>query len=93
MINIGCPNMAMLIEMPLATYRGFMGRCLLESREYVLLKNSVIGHVPEFVRDGNVVEFFCTVDDAKLLLTRAKLFFPAAAPYIEEGLGGDEFFR
>jgi len=83
----------MLIEMPLATYRGFMGRCLLESREYEILKNSAIGHVPEFLRDGNVVEFFCAVDDAKLLLTRAKLFYPAAAPYIEEGLGDDEFVR
>jgi len=85
--------MAMLIKMPLATYRGFMGRCLLESREYEILKNSAIGHIPEFVRDGNVVEFFCTVDDAKLLLTRARSFFPDAAAFIEEGLNGDEFVR
>ena len=78
--------MAILIEMPLAVCRGFIGRCPLDSREYEILKNSVISHVPEYLREGNVVEFFCTVEDAELLLARAKSFYPAAASYIEEGI-------
>jgi hypothetical protein len=50
--------MAILIQMPLAVCRGFIGRCPLDSREYEILKNSVISHVPEYLREGNVVEFF-----------------------------------
>ena len=36
--------------------------------------------------DGNVAALYCSVDDAKLLLKRAKSFYPVAASYIEEGL-------
>ena len=75
-----------LIEMPLAVYHGFMGRCLLASREYAILKNSVINHVPEYLRDGNVVECLCTVEDAKLLLRHAKLFYPLASSHVEESI-------
>jgi hypothetical protein len=60
-----------LIEMPLAIYHGFMGRCLLDSRGYDILKNSVISHVPEYLRDGNVIECLCRVEDAKPLLSHA----------------------
>jgi hypothetical protein len=78
--------MAILIQMPLAVCRGFIGRCPLDSREYEILKNSVISHVPEYLREGNVVELFCNAKDAELLLARAKSFYPAAASYIEEGI-------
>jgi hypothetical protein len=73
--------MTVMIEMPLAVYQGLLGRCLLSSREYEILKNSVITHRPQ-----NMVEFLCGADDAKLLLTRAKLFYPVAASCIEEGI-------
>ena len=33
-----------------------------------------------------MVEILCELDDAKLLLNRAKLFYPAAVSYIEEGI-------
>jgi hypothetical protein len=78
--------MNVLIEMPLAIYQGFMGRCLLDSREYEILKNSVISHVPEYLRDGNVVECLCTVEDAKLLLAHAKRFYPVAGSHVEEAI-------
>ena len=78
--------MAVRIEMPLVIYHSFLGRCLLDSREYQILKNSVIGHVPEYLPDGNIVEFLCTIGDAKLILARARLFYPTAASYIEEGI-------
>src|SRR6266850_6490418 len=70
-----------LIKMPVAMQQEFLGRCLRSSREYEILKNSVITHRPE-----DMVEFLCGVDEAKLLLDRAKLFYPAAASCIEEGI-------
>ncbi len=39
-----------------------------------------------YVRFGNVVECLCELDDAELFLTRAKLFYPLATSYIEEGI-------
>lgn len=78
--------MAVLIEMPLAIYQGFLGRCPLASREYEILRNSVVNDTPLYLRVGSVVEFLCEIDDAKLILTRAKLFYPVAVSYIEEGI-------
>ena len=78
--------MNVLIEMPLGIYHGWIGRCLLDSREYGILKNSIIGRVPEYLRDGNVVECLCSIEDAKLLLTHAKQYYPVAASYIEESI-------
>jgi hypothetical protein len=48
-----------LIELPLAVYHSLMGGCLLDSQEYEILKHSLISKVPEHLRGGNVVEFFC----------------------------------
>ena len=70
--------MTALIEMPLGVYQELLGRCVLSSREYELLKNSVVSRTPIYLRFRNVVESLCEVDDAKLLLNRAKLFYPAA---------------
>ena len=78
--------MNVLIEMPLGIYNGWIGRCLLDSREYGILKNSIIGHVPEYLRDGNIVNCLCSVEDANLLLTHAKHYYPVAASYIEESI-------
>jgi DNA-directed RNA polymerase specialized sigma24 family protein len=76
--------MAVLVEIPLAYYQAFIGRC--EDREYRLLRNAVIYHVPEYLREGNVATLLCSEDDAKLLLRRANQFYPIAASYIEEAL-------
>jgi hypothetical protein len=75
-----------LIGMPLAVYQGFIGRCLLHSREYDVLKNSVISHVPENLRERNMVECLCTVEDATLLLRHANRFYPVAGAHIEESI-------
>jgi hypothetical protein len=77
--------MTALIEMPLGVYQGLLGRCALSSREYEVLKNSVVTRTPIYLRFRNVVEILCDLDDAKLLLNRAKLFYPGAVSYIEEG--------
>jgi len=78
--------MAVLIEMPVAIYQTFLGRCPSLSREYDLLKNFIVSRAPLSVRLGNVVECLCELDDAKLLLTRAKVSYPLASSYIETGI-------
>ena len=55
-------RVAVLVEVPLAYYQGFIGRCELESREYHVLRNGIIGHVPEYLRDGNVTTLLCSED-------------------------------
>ena len=74
--------MAVLVKMPLDTYRCFLGRFPLPSRGYAILKNSVI----ERTQDSSIVEILCQIEDAKFILDRAYQFYPGAAPYIEDAL-------
>jgi hypothetical protein len=60
--------MAILVDLPLAYYQAFIGRCDLDSREYQVLRNAIIDHVPEYLRDGNITTLLCSEQDAKLLL-------------------------
>ena len=80
--------MTVLVEIPLAYYQAFIGRCDLDSREYHVLRNAIIHHVPErlYLQDGNVATLICTEDDANLLVRRAKQFYPIVAFHIEEAL-------
>ena len=69
--------------MPVRVYYAFLGRCPTASREYAVLKNSMVEPIPL----GNYnVETLCEVHDAELLLDRAKQFYPEAVPYIEQAL-------
>ena len=78
--------MTVLVESPLALYQAFIGRCGLDSREYGVLRNAIIAHVPKYLRDGNVATLLCTEDDANLLIGRAKQFYPQVVYYFEEAL-------
>ena len=78
--------MAVLIEMPVVIYQTFLGRCPSLSREYELLRNSIVSRTPIDVRLAIVVECLCELDDAELLLARAKISYPLATLYIEEGI-------
>jgi hypothetical protein len=77
---------ALFIEIPLANYQAFIGRCAYDSREYQILKNAIIDHVPNHLPDGNIAAWCCSVEDAKLLLHRSRQFYPAVTSYIEEAL-------
>ena len=74
--------MSVLVKMPLDCYRNFLGRFPLPCRGYAILKNSII----ERTQDSSIVEMLCPIEDAKLILERANLFYPLAAPYIEDAL-------
>ena len=76
--------MAVLVKMPLDTYRNFLGRFPLLSRGYAILRNSIIE--PTNTGDSSIVEMLCEIDDARLILERANRFYSLAAPYIEKAL-------
>jgi hypothetical protein len=42
--------MAVVVEIPIAYYQAFIGRCYLESREYHVLRNAIIDHIPAHLR-------------------------------------------
>ena len=74
------------ITMLLIHLRCFIGQYPLPSRPYDILKNSIITHESESLRDGNSAEFICTIEDAKALLAYASQHYAIAAPYINDGI-------
>jgi hypothetical protein len=78
--------MAVLVKLPIEIYQGLMGGCLLSSREYAILRNSLIIHIPKESQDENIVGFRCRIGEAKLLLDLARQCCPNAVPYIEDGI-------
>jgi hypothetical protein len=75
--------MKSLLAMPVKVHSGFLQACPLTSREYVILKNSLV----QASRTGQPrVEILCDHRDVTLLLDRAKNFYPDAMPYIEKAL-------
>ena len=75
--------MTVTVTMPLDIHAGFMGRCVISSREYAALKNSVIEH-----GSGNagLVKILCEVADANLMLDLALKFYHRAVPFIEQAI-------
>ena len=78
--------MAVFIKIPLQLYLGFLGRCLLSSREYAVLKTSIIERSAERQFSVDVVDILCETSDAQLILERALQFYVEAVPFIRDGL-------
>ena len=72
--------MKLRLRMPVRIYAGLCGRFSLQDRECSVLK------IPLNPPCSADVEVVCGVADAKLLLDRAKQFYPEAVPYIEDAL-------
>jgi hypothetical protein len=75
--------MTLTVKMPLGIHSGFMGHCLLSSRDYTALKNSVIEHRPG---NASLVEILCDVVEANLMLDLALKFYHPAVPFIEQAI-------
>ena len=86
--------MNVLVSIPIAVHQAFLGRCLLASREYAVLKNALIRREPTNAPESNMVEILCAPDDAERLLDLARQVYPQAIPYIEKAIcqGGSENF-
>jgi hypothetical protein len=73
--------------MPLGVYVGFLGRCPAASREYAVLRNSVI----EPRGSGEFeVHILCDPLDAGVLLQHARRFYGTGVAYIEGALTAGE---
>ena len=79
-----------ILKMPVRVYLEFLRRCELTSREYAVLKSS---HVEPILPGDYNVEPLCDVNDADLLLDRAKQLCPQAIPYIERALASVRLLR
>ena len=79
-----------ILKMPVRVYFEFLRRCELTSREYAVLKSS---HVEPILPGDYNVEPLCDVNDADLLLDRAKQLCPQAIPYIERALASVRLLR
>ena len=73
--------------MPLRVYTGFLGRCPAASREYAVLKKSVL----EPDGSGELeVHIFCDALDAEVLLDGARRFYRTGVGYVENALAALE---
>ena len=78
--------MKVLIKMSSEDYELFVAECDITSREYTILKNSI---VPSDQSDGGerkTIEILCDKDEAALLLEAAIRLYPKAAPAIANGI-------
>ena len=71
------------VTLPVETYTGLLGRCLLTSREYAILRNGVVSRG---FKNNRAVRILCEAEDAELVYSLADRFYPAAVPYISKNV-------
>jgi len=69
--------------LPVRIYFVLLGGFPVDSREYTVLKTSILESVPP--GDYNI-EILCDVPDTELLLEHAKRFCPECVPHIEKAI-------
>ncbi len=77
--------MKVLIEMTPEHYELFVAECDITSREYTILKNSVVTGQP-YARENRMVWILCDRDEAKLLLDTAARVYPEVVATIKDAL-------
>ena len=60
--------MKAILTLPLEVYNDLLGRCLLMSREYAVLRNGIVRRERDS-RDGATVGILCEAEDAVLLFS------------------------
>jgi hypothetical protein len=73
--------MKALLKLPVEIHAGFLHACPLVSREYEILKNSLVRESPT---GEPIVEILCESAEVKLLLDRAEEYYSDAVPYMKE---------
>ena len=82
-VRVQIMSMKVIVKIPVQIYFGFLGRFSLKSREYAVLKSSVMERdIPR----GYTVDILCDERDGFLLLDRANQLYPYAVPYIRSAL-------
>jgi hypothetical protein len=72
------------IEIPLRVYDGFVDKCDQASREYVILKNTLL--VRWEPKQDCVAEICCSLEDADKLIVLASAIYPDAVEYIKSAI-------
>jgi DcmR-like sensory protein len=70
------------VTLRVETYNDLLGRCLLTSREYAILRNGIVSHGNK--RDA--VRLLCEAEDAELVYSLAARFYPGAVSYISKSV-------
>jgi hypothetical protein len=76
----------MIIEMSLDHYDRFLEKCDASSREYEILKNSLIVRQPKDGHYERIIEIPCEVPEVPMLLAIARRLYPDAVSAIEKAL-------
>jgi hypothetical protein len=67
-------------------YDLFVAECDIKSREYTILKNSVVARNTQDGLLRRTIEILCDEDEAVQLLAAARQFYPDAAPTIAKSI-------
>lgn len=78
--------MKVLINMPVEHYDLFTAELPINSREYTVMKNSIVARHPTSDPDRRVVQILCDEDEARGLLAAAERVYPAVVPSLRAAL-------
>ena len=78
--------MKIAVTFPVETYNGLLGRCLLASREYAVLRNGVVSHESDGCRDASRIRILCEADEAHMLFALAARAYPGAISQISKSM-------
>ena len=78
--------MKIAVTLPVETYNGLLGRCLLASREYAVLRNGVVSNETDASRSAARVRILCEAEDAQMLFALAARAYPDAISQISKNV-------
>ena len=82
--------MNLIVKLPLRVYTGFVSKCPATSREYAVLKKSVL----EPNGSGELeVHILCDALDAEVLLEGARRFYRTGVTYVDDALTAIEIAK
>jgi hypothetical protein len=79
-------DVKVLIEIPPEHYDLFVAECDIASRDYTVLKNSVVANDAPLDPDRRVIQILCDEDEALSLLATASRVYPQVVPAIRAAL-------
>jgi hypothetical protein len=78
--------MKVLIQMSQEHYDLFVAECDITSREYSILKNSIVVRNQETGEERRTIEILCDKEEADQLLDTATRLYPDAVPDISKAI-------
>jgi hypothetical protein len=75
-----------IVNMDFKRYYRLLAKCEMSSREYAIMKNSILEHESEHAQDSGTFTIVCEVGEAKMLLNHANRVYPDAIADIEQSI-------